>query len=112
MNIFFFFLKKSGICAGIFIKKGAKFIAFLLGGGFVFLQYLSSQRVINVNWSAINSKYDKFINNAAGPSSGTVSGYRGSTAHRLWTKTTNFLMADFQPRATFMAGLLLGLRLG
>lgn len=27
-----------GICSGIFIKKGAKFIAFLLGGGFVLLQ--------------------------------------------------------------------------
>lgn len=27
-----------GICAGIFIKKGAKAIAFLLGGAFVFLQ--------------------------------------------------------------------------
>ena len=27
-----------GICSGLFIKKGAKFIAFLLGGGFVLLQ--------------------------------------------------------------------------
>lgn len=27
-----------GICSGIFIKKGAKFIAFLLGGGFILLQ--------------------------------------------------------------------------
>lgn len=27
-----------GICSGIFIKKGAKFLAFLLGGGFVLLQ--------------------------------------------------------------------------
>lgn len=27
-----------GICAGIFIKKGLKFVAFLLGGGFVLLQ--------------------------------------------------------------------------
>ena len=27
-----------GICAGVFIKKGAKFVAFILGGTFVLLQ--------------------------------------------------------------------------
>lgn len=27
-----------GICAGVFIKKGAKLLAFVLGGAFVFLQ--------------------------------------------------------------------------
>jgi len=30
-----------GICAGIFIKKGAKFVAFMLGGTFVLLQVTS-----------------------------------------------------------------------
>jgi uncharacterized membrane protein (Fun14 family) len=28
----------AGICAGVFLKKGLKALAFLLGGAFVFLQ--------------------------------------------------------------------------
>ena len=30
----------------------------------------------------------------------------------LWNGTINFLTADFQPRASFIAGLALGLRVG
>ena len=33
-----------GICAGVFIKKGAKFVAFILGGTFVLLQVISISR--------------------------------------------------------------------
>lgn len=102
-----------GVCAGIFIKKGLKLIAFFLGGLYIFLQYMGSQRLISVNWNAINSKYDKFIGSAAGPeTTSNVRGFRGSTASRIWNRTTDFLTADFQPRATFMVGLVLGLRLG
>lgn len=101
-----------GVCAGVFIKKGLKLIAFLLGGCYILLQYMNSQRLISVNWSAINSRYDKLVGSAAGPETGSVRGYGGSTLQRIWNRTTNFLMADFQPRATFMAGLVLGLRLG
>lgn len=101
-----------GVCAGVFIKKGLKLIAFLLGGCYILLQYLNSQRLISVNWSAINSRYDKLMGSAAGPETTSVRGYSGSTLQRIWNRTTNFLMADFQPRATFMAGLVLGLRLG
>ncbi|GAC96456.1 hypothetical protein PHSY_004036 [Pseudozyma hubeiensis SY62] len=103
-----------GICAGVFIKKGLKFFAFLFGGCYILLQYMSSQSLIKVNWSAINSKYDRLVGSAAGGNGAqqSVKGYGGSTAQRIWNRTTNFLVADFQPRATFMAGLLLGLRLG
>lgn len=102
-----------GLCAGVFIKKGLRLIAFLLGGGYILLQYLNSQRLITVNWSAINSRYDKLVDSAAGPeTSKNVRGFSGSTLQRIWTRTTDLLVADFQPRATFMAGLLLGLRLG
>ncbi|SNX83376.1 uncharacterized protein MEPE_02083 [Melanopsichium pennsylvanicum] len=102
-----------GVCAGVFIKKGLKLIAFLLGGCYILLQYLNSQKLVQVNWSAINSKYDKLVGSAAGPETASnVRGYSGSTLQRIWNRTTNFLMADFQPRATFMAGLVLGLRLG
>lgn len=101
-----------GVCAGIFIKKGLKFFAVLFGGCYVLLQYLSSQRLISVNWGAINKRYDGLIGSAAGPEVKTARGFSGSTAQRIWNRTTNFLTADFQPRATFMVGLVLGLRLG
>lgn len=101
-----------GFCAGVFLKKGLKLIAFALGGCYILLQYMNSQRLISVNWKAINSKYDKFVGSAAGPADPSARGFSGSTAQRIWDRSTNFLMADFQQRATFMAGLLLGIRLG
>ncbi len=101
-----------GVCAGVFIKKGLKLIAFLLGGCYVLLQYLNGQRLISVNWNAINSRYDRLVNSAAGPQAVNARGYSGSKLQRIWANFTNFLTADFQPRATFLAGLLLGLRLG
>ncbi len=54
-----------GVCAGVFIKKGLKLIAFLLGGCYILLQYLNSQKLVQVNWSAINSKYDNLVGGAA-----------------------------------------------
>lgn len=79
-------------------------------------QYLSSQRLIQVNWGALSSRYDNLLSRVAGPSDpASTSGKANTntnTAQRLWIRTTHFLTADFQPRATFMAGLLLGLRLG
>lgn len=101
-----------GFCAGVFIKKGLKLIAFALGGCYILLQYMNSQRLISVNWKAINGKYDKYVGSAAGPVDPNARGFSGSTAQRIWNRGTNFLMADFQQRATFMAGLLLGFRLG
>lgn len=101
-----------GVCAGVFIKKGLKFIAFLLGGGFVLLQYLNSQRLISVNWGKISKRYDGWVDGAAGPRDPAAKGWSNSTAARIWTRFTDFLTANFQERATFLAGLTLGLRLG
>jgi FUN14 domain-containing protein 1 len=50
-----------GICAGVFVKKGFKLVAFLLGGVFVLLQYLSSRRFVTVDWSAVSKSYDGAI---------------------------------------------------
>ncbi|KAK0525095.1 hypothetical protein OC842_005622 [Tilletia horrida] len=105
----------TGICAGVFIKKGLKAVAFLLGAGYVLLQYLSSQRLVNVNWNAIGKTYDRFVDRAAGEtgvSSASVRGWKGSKLQRIWNRLVDFLTADFQPRATFLAGLVLGFRLG
>ena len=37
---------------------------------------------------------------------------RPPNVRSLWNGTINFLTADFQPRASFIAGLALGLRIG
>lgn len=101
-----------GVCAGIFIKKGLKFIAFLLGGGFVLLQYLNSQSVVGgVNWSKMGRRWDAMIDSAAGNEK-SVGGIMGSKAGRIAKRFEDFLTANFQERATFLAALALGLRLG
>lgn len=115
-----------GICAGVFIKKGAKFVAFILGGTFVLLQvistseaqplllksdpcttqYLGSLSVVRVDWSRAASRFENSFYR-------TENGVRHPpTIRSLWNWLVNFLAADFQPRATFVAGLVLGLRIG
>ncbi|KAL9933499.1 hypothetical protein V8E36_007675 [Tilletia maclaganii] len=99
----------TGLCAGIFIKKGLKALAFVLGAGYVLLQYLSSQCLVSVNWG------DSLVDRASGSVGGEASaarGWMGSKAQRIWARFSDFLTADFQPRATFLAGLALGFRLG
>ncbi|KAA1101526.1 hypothetical protein PGT21_023619 [Puccinia graminis f. sp. tritici] len=39
----------TGICAGVFVKKGLNFLAFLFGGGFVLLQ---------INWKTWANQYE------------------------------------------------------
>ncbi|KAH9820849.1 FUN14 family-domain-containing protein [Melampsora americana] len=87
----------SGICVGIFVRKGLRFLAFLCGAGFVFVQYLHSRSLVDVHWNQISRKYDRFIGH----------GDR-SIGNRFW----NFLTADFQARSTFSLGFVLGLRIG
>ncbi|KAI5474760.1 FUN14 family protein [Pseudohyphozyma bogoriensis] len=94
----------AGICTGVFVKKGLKALAFALGGVFVLLQYFSSRSFININWGNITSSYDAAITKRAGPSgSNRVAG--------LWRWFIDFVGADIQGRATFVAGVVLGLRL-
>ncbi|WWC69223.1 uncharacterized protein I206_103160 [Kwoniella pini CBS 10737] len=95
-----------GICSGVFIKKGAKAIAFLLGGVFVLLQYMSSKSYIHVDWSKLGSKYDTAFG------SKTSTGYKGPTVGGVYNRIVDFLTSNFQQRASFIAGLVLGLRLG
>jgi|ERR1712093_9360 len=95
----------AGISTGVFIKKGLKAAGFLLGGAFVFLQYLATRGMVNVDWRSMASKYESKLESLAGQ--GT-----GSRLSRLGNRVLDFLMADFPPRATFAAGLALGLRIG
>ncbi|KAG5727658.1 hypothetical protein E4T56_gene12298 [Termitomyces sp. T112] len=97
----------TGICAGVFIKKGIKAVAWFLGGIFVLLQYLSSTSLVRVDWGGLTTRFEnKFhVRDTSGIS-------RPPTVLALWKGLLDFLTADFQPRASFIAGLVLGLRIG
>ncbi|THH01993.1 hypothetical protein EW145_g6817 [Phellinidium pouzarii] len=117
-----------GICAGVFIKKGAKAIAFVFGGVFVMLQvrlphtrlystlakaqlrtqYFTSLRFVRVDWQRAESAFEqRFYTKSAG-----AEGYRPPTVYKLWRWLAEFLTTDFQPRASFLAGMALGFRIG
>ncbi|RSH82497.1 uncharacterized protein EHS24_007477 [Apiotrichum porosum] len=97
-----------GICAGVFVKKGFKIVAFALGGVYVLLQYLSSKKFVQVDWKAVGTAYDGQF--------ATVDQATGKvvypTATGVWNGFIDFLTANFQQRATFLAGFVLGVRLG
>lgn len=97
----------AGICAGVFTKKGIKAAAWLLGGVFVLLQYLSSQSLVRVDWGRAASRFESRFHTVDG--SGVS---RAPTVGGVWTKLVDFLTADFQHRASFIAGFALGLRIG
>ncbi|KAB5596471.1 hypothetical protein CTheo_108 [Ceratobasidium theobromae] len=98
----------TGICAGIFIKKGAKTVAFSLGGIFVLLQYFNSTDLTKTNWSVASARFERLFyspEKAGEPR-------HPPTIAALWNSLIDFLTADFPPRASFLSGLVLGLRVG
>ncbi|KAI0040494.1 hypothetical protein FA95DRAFT_1502784, partial [Auriscalpium vulgare] len=97
----------AGVCAGVFVKKGAKLLAFALGGVFVLLQYLGSASIVKVDWGRAASSYERVFY-----SKGPDGVRRAPTVSSLFQWLVDFLTADFQPRASFIAGFLLGLRIG
>lgn len=71
-------------------------------------QYFASINLINVNWAGAQSRYEKTFNKTDAET-GTS---KPPTIYAFWSWIVNFLAADFPPRATFIAGLLLGIRVG
>jgi len=92
----------------VFIKKGVKTLAFLLGGVFVLLQYFGSVSMIKVDWARMQSRFERLFYST----DAATGARRPPTVGSLWTWLIEFLTADFQPRASFLAGLVLGLRVG
>lgn len=92
-----------GICAGVFVKKGLKAAAFLLGGVFVLLQYFNRLSWIKVDWNSAGNRFQQTLYGSDG---------RAPTIQTAFQWLLNFVMADFQPRASFIAGFVLGLRVG
>ncbi|KAH8117343.1 hypothetical protein DFH11DRAFT_1700005 [Phellopilus nigrolimitatus] len=123
-----------GVCTGVFVKKGAKALAFVLGGvfvmlqvrvvpvhfvrkhvahqlGFLLLQYFASLHLVRVNWSRAESGFQELFYSKS-TSVGGQETRRPPTVLALWRWLVDFLTADFQPRASFIAGMALGLRIG
>ncbi|THH26938.1 hypothetical protein EUX98_g7249 [Antrodiella citrinella] len=96
-----------GVCAGVFVKNGAKLLAFAFGAIFVLLQYLGSQSLVRVDWTRMSQRFENlvFTKDAQGQA-------RAPTIRSLLGGIIHFLTADFQQRASFVAGFALGLRLG
>ncbi|CAE6392280.1 unnamed protein product [Rhizoctonia solani] len=99
----------AGICAGVFIKKGAKALAFFLGGIFVLLQYFNAIDLTKTNWSAASTRFEHLFYSTP---SKTGESRRPPTIATFWAWLVDFLTADFPPRASFLAGMILGLRIG
>jgi FUN14 domain-containing protein 1 len=97
-----------GVCAGVFIKKGAKVVAFFLGGVFVLLQYLGSSSVVRVDWGRMATRFENLFYRV----DRTTGAKRAPSVYSLWSWMVDFLTANFQQRASFLAGLALGLRIG
>ncbi|GAA5913457.1 hypothetical protein JCM8208_005185 [Rhodotorula glutinis] len=98
----------SGICVGVFVKKGLRAAAFTLGFVFIGLQYLSSRSFININWNALTSSYEKLVTTRTGP----PAAQGGNRLAQVWYGFIDFVGANVQQRATFVAGIVLGFRLG
>ncbi|GAA5993522.1 hypothetical protein JCM10908_000631 [Rhodotorula pacifica] len=98
----------SGICVGVFVKKGLRALAFALGGVFVLLQYLSSRNFVTVDWGAITRSYDSNITSRLG----RPAAKGGNRLQGLGAWFIDFVGANIQSRATFVLGVMLGLRLG
>lgn len=67
---------------GVFIKKGAKILAFFIGAAFVFLQYMRSQGLIVVKWDNISRRYNASLKRKLGDD-GTSDGI---VVTRVWNK--------------------------
>lgn len=71
------------------------------------IQYLGSMSVVKVDWARMGRKFENLFykTDATGAK-------KAPTISSLWNWMVDFLTADFQPRASFLAGLALGLRIG
>ncbi|KAF9564435.1 hypothetical protein CPC08DRAFT_760254 [Agrocybe pediades] len=98
----------AGVCAGVFVKKGAKALAWFLGGIFVLLQYMRSASLLTVDWGRVSQRFESAFH-SKDPVTGKS---KPPTVVALWRWLVDFLTADFQPRASFIAGFGLGLRIG
>lgn len=70
-------------------------------------QYLGSTSIIKIDWTRAASRFERLFYTLE--ADGTR---RAPTVYSLWRWFIDFLTADFQPRASFIAGFALGIRIG
>ncbi|GAA5805865.1 FUN14 family-domain-containing protein [Helicostylum pulchrum] len=95
-----------GVCTGFLVKKVGKLFAAFIGTGFVFLQYLSQQGYVTVNWERLEGGYNKALDLDR---DGKVSARDLQTK---WQKFVNILTSNIQFKSTFLIGFYAGLRYG
>lgn len=121
----------AGICCGIFVVKGLKAVAFLLGGLFVTLQvrgyygiatnrnglahsrprcgcfrtlqWMSSKSMARVNWGSVESGYNSAVDRLSGSN---VQKGKGNLK-KVFDRSIQFLLADFPQRGMQLSPLLL-----
>lgn len=71
-----------GSGCGVFLKKGAKILAFFIGAAFVFLQYMRSQGLIVVKWDNISRRYNASLKRKVGDNSTSD----GVAVARVWNR--------------------------
>ncbi|KAI8997414.1 FUN14 family-domain-containing protein, partial [Pilobolus umbonatus] len=95
-----------GICTGFLIKKVGKIFAAFVGTGFVFLQYLSHEGYITVNWDRLEGRYTRTLDL---DKDGVVT---KKDINTRWNSFINLLTQNIQFKSTFLIGLYTGLRYG
>jgi len=96
-----------GLTTGIFVKKGLQAMAFIMGGMFLLLQYFNRLHWLRVDWATAEHQFNRtfYVTGEDGVQ-------RPPTIVTAWKWFIDFILADFQPRASFVAGFMLGLRFG
>ncbi|KAI9281467.1 FUN14 family-domain-containing protein [Sporodiniella umbellata] len=95
-----------GVCTGFLIKKVGKLFAAFVGTMFVFVQYLSGEGYVTVNWSRFENKYTKTLD---------MDGDGKVTTKDLqsrWKRVMAVLTNNIQFKSTFLVGFYVGLRYG
>ncbi|KAF9930471.1 FUN14 domain-containing protein 1 [Linnemannia zychae] len=95
-----------GLCSGYLFKKLGKLMMLVIGLGFVSLQLLVNSQYVTVNWSKIESKFvDRFDVDRDGKV--TV-----NDAKHGFRWLMNILTRNFQFKATYVTGFVLGFKHG
>lgn len=71
------------------------------------LQYLASSSVIHVDWGRIATRFENMVY-----TKDPTGRKKAPNVYSLWNWIIDFLTADFQQRASFVAGFALGVRVG
>ncbi|KAI8367641.1 FUN14 family-domain-containing protein [Radiomyces spectabilis] len=95
-----------GFSSGYLVKKLGKLFALVLGVGFVFLQYCSSQGYVNVHWRKLEQDYrSRFDRDRDGA-------VTRKDLSSIWQTYVNFLTERLPFKASFLVGLYAGIRYG